>query len=81
MVHNAAPSEPTAGALVVASNGWDVYHVWRFKGQRQEWECECATWRSLHKPCKHMDLARQSIRSGKKQPGVVSFFNNTKESA
>ena len=73
-------SEPTAGAVVEASNGWDVYHVWRFKGSRREWECECATWRTLGKPCKHISSAIQSIRSGKKVPGVISFFNS-KESA
>lgn len=70
-----AVGEPTAGGVVAASNGWDVYHVWHFKGARRDWECECATFRSLNKPCKHISSIKESVRSGKAADGVVSFFN------
>jgi hypothetical protein len=66
-------SEPDAGAVVDASNGWDAYQVWMF-GRKME--CECATWRTLRRPCKHMDLLKESIRAGKPVPGVVSYFVN-----
>ena len=66
-------SEPDAGAVVEASGGWEVYHVWAFG---RKLECECATYRALRKPCKHMDLLRESIRAGRPVPGVVSYFVN-----
>lgn len=67
-------SEPDAGVIVAASNGRDVYHLWRFSGKRGEaWECECVGFRSLGKPCKHMTMAKQAV-SGRKVPGVVSSW-------
>jgi len=70
-----AVGEPTAGGVVEASNGWDVYHVWHFKGARRDWECECAVFRTMGRPCKHISAVKQTVRTGKKQPGVLNFFN------
>ena len=69
-------SEPDAGAVVAASPGWDAYQLWRFSAKRGEkWECECATWRTLGRTCKHMDLAKKAV-TGAKVPGVISSWCN-----
>lgn len=70
-----AVGEPMAGGVVEASNSWDVYHVWHFKGARRDWECECTVYRTMGKSCKHISAVKQTVRTGKKQPGVISFFN------
>ncbi len=67
-------SEPTAQVVVEASNGIDVYHVTHFKGTRTEWECECATWRTQRRPCKHMALAKSALKSKQKPTGVCSVW-------
>jgi len=69
-------SEPTAGGTVAASDGINVYEVWQFKGSRREWECTCTGYRTLNKQCKHISAIRDSVKSGKKQSGVINFFNN-----
>ena len=66
-------SEPTAGVVVRSSNGDDAYHVWAF-GRKME--CECATYRALRRPCKHMDVLRECRRLGEAVPGAVLFFDN-----
>ena len=69
-------SEPDAGAVVAASNGWDAYQLWRFSEKRGEkWECECTGWRTFGRPCKHMAMAKQAVL-GRKVPGVVSSWCN-----
>lgn len=67
-------SEPTAQVVVRSSNGLEAYHVTHFRGKRDDWECECATWRAQHRACKHMDLARKALRSKEKLPGVVDVW-------
>lgn len=67
-------SEPDAGGTVAASDGVSVYEVWQFKGSRKEWECTCTGYRTLNKQCKHISAVRDAVRSGKKSPGVISFF-------
>ena len=67
-------SEPNAGGTVAASDGVSVYEVWQFKGSRKEWECTCTGYRTLNKQCKHISAVRDSVRSGKKSPNVISFF-------
>jgi len=67
-------SEPDAGAVVAASNGWDAYYLWRFSEKRGEkWECECSGWRTFRKSCKHISAAKLAV-TGKKVPGVVSSW-------
>ena len=72
-------SEPSAGAVVEASNGIDVYYTYKFAGRRHgEWECECSLHRERGKECKHISLARKAIRLGRKIEGVISFFDYEK---
>jgi hypothetical protein len=67
-------SEPTAQVVILSSNGREAYHVTHFKGKRNDWECECATWRGTRRPCKHMDLAKKALRSKERLPGVVDVW-------
>lgn len=66
--------EPNAGGVVAASNGWDAYMVWSFGTKRQPWECECASFRTRGVECKHIAAVKESVRSGRPTPGVISFF-------
>lgn len=69
-------SEPDAGAVVLSSDGREAYELHLFKGARRQWECTCATFRSMGRDCKHMESARQAVRTGRKPAGVVSFWCN-----
>ena len=66
--------EPNAGGVVTSSNGWDAYMVWSFGQKRNPWECECASFRTRGVECKHISAVKVSVKTGKAQPGVVSFF-------
>jgi hypothetical protein len=67
-------SEPDAGGVVAASDGVNVYEVWQFKGSRREWECTCTGYRTFNKQCKHISEVRDTVKTGKKGPNVITFF-------
>jgi len=64
-------SEPLAGGICESSDG-GYYHVWQFA----KWECECTGYRVFGKSCKHIMQVRDSVRSGNKKQGVISFFQS-----
>lgn len=66
--------EPNAGGVVGSSNGWDAYMVWSFRQKRFPWECECLSYRTKGAECKHITAVKESVRRGKPQIGVISFF-------
>ena len=66
--------EPNAGGVVGSSNGWDAYMVWSFRQKRYPWECECPAYRTKGAECKHISAVKESVRHGKPQQGVISFF-------
>lgn len=67
-------SEPSSQVVVAASNGIDAYFVTQFKGKKREWECECTTFRALHRNCKHMDIAKEAIKTKKVGGKVISIW-------
>ena len=67
-------SEPTAQVKVLTSSGHDVYHVTHWKGQRRDWECECAVFRATGRPCKHISVAKEALRSKQRPAGVVDIW-------
>ncbi len=67
-------SEPTAQVTVRSSDRREAYFVTHFKGKKQSWECECATWRTLHRRCKHVELAISALRSRKVDDVVIDIW-------
>lgn len=68
-------SEPAGGGIADASND-GYYHIWFWPGGKAE--CECASYRVFGKGCKHISAVRDSIKRDVKEPGVISFFGETK---